>query len=68
MEGKRRGSGRKGEEAEESRFLCVRVYGNSVEPLGCLCTAKALAWAAWATLPTVPVPPALNGFHYLCLE
>jgi len=69
MEGKGRGSRRKGEEGEESRFLCVNVYGNGVEPPRCsLCVAKALAWAACAALPTIPVPLALNGFHYPCLE
>lgn len=62
-------SGKKGEEAEGSRVLCVRVYGNDVEPLGCcLHTAKALTWAVWDALPVIPILPALNGFHYPCLE
>lgn len=60
---------RKGEEAEGSRVLCVRVYGNDVELLSCcLCAAKALTWAVWDALPNIPILPALNGFHYPCLE
>lgn len=40
-----------------------------MELLGCcLCTSKALAWAACAALPAIPIPPSLNGFHYPCLE
>lgn len=69
MKGKGRGSGRKGDEAEGIRFLCVGLYGHGVELLGCcLCTAKALAWAVCVALPTVPIFPALNGFHYSHLE
>lgn len=69
MEGKGRGSRRKGDEAEGIWFLCVGLYGHGVELLGCcLCTAKALAWAVCVALPTVPIPSALNGFHYSRLE
>lgn len=67
--GEGKGSGRKGEEAEGSRVLCVRVDGNDVELLGCcLCTAKALTLAVWDALPIIPILLALNGFHYPCLE